>query len=462
MKKKNGRVLVLGCGGVARVIIQKILQAIAAGDCGFKDVVGASRSLYKYDLLPQKIDHIKVDTDSRQQVIYVIKKYDPDLVLHAALPYSNLVIMDACEVTGVNYLDTACYEPKNEARYRHAEQWLRCWAFEKTGLVGVVGCGFDPGETGVWARKALTEYFSGITRMEIVDCNGGDHHKAFSTNFNPEINIRELENLIRFWGAGKWVNLLPLIDAAAVHRTINFEEVGPREAYVIFHEELESIVAHYGHRISQARFWMTFGPKYIAFMRMFKELGLTSIQERPVYEQTIRPIEFLKTIVPDAALLEKSENRKMLDEIGMLSDKSIPVPWEEDEPWDGKTMLSPLGFLQLVLPKPGEDLNKDYTGSTNISIWFEGVDWDGKPKKYRPLQIKSHEDCIKETGLHGICYTTGVPAMVGAAMIEMGEWSGPGVFNTEQLPNHNLFLQLTEKYGLPLIEQFDEAVPDIW
>jgi saccharopine dehydrogenase (NAD+, L-lysine-forming) len=303
--------------------------------------------------------------------------------------------MDACLECGVNYLDTANYEPKDEAKFEYKWQWAYRDKFEKAGLTAILGCGFDPGVTSVFTAHAAKHHFDEIRYLDIVDCNAGDHGKAFATNFNPEINIREVTQKGKYWENGQWVETEP----HEIHRPLSYPGIGAKESYVIYHEELESLVKNFP-TLRRARFWMTFGQEYLTHLRVIQNIGMARIDEVEYNGQKIVPIQFLKAVLPD----------------------------------------------------PG-GLGENYTGETSIGCRIRGIK-DGKERSYYIYNNCSHEAAYKETGAQGVSYTTGVPATIGAMMFLQGVWKKPGVFNVEEF-NPDPFMEQLNKQGLPWHEQFD-------
>lgn len=391
-----GKVLMIGAGGVATVAAFKIAQNADV----FTDFMIASRRKEKCDAIVKAIgrndiETAQVDADDVEQLKALFDSYKPDLVINLALPYQDLTIMDACLACGVNYLDTANYEPKDEAHFEYSWQWAYKDRFEKAGLTAILGCGFDPGVSGVFTAYAAKHYFDEIHTLDIVDCNAGDHHKAFATNFNPEINIREITQKGLYYKDGKWIETEPL----AVHKPLTYPNIGPRESYLMHHEELESLVKNYP-TLKEARFWMTFGQEYLTHLRVIQDIGMASIT----------PIDY-----------------------------------------NGQKIV-PLQFLKAVLPNP-QDLGENYEGETSIGCRISGVK-DGKHRTYYVYNNCKHQDAYKETGMQGVSYTTGVPAMIGAMLFLKGEWRKPGVWNVEDFdPDH--FMQLLNEKGLPWHEVFD-------
>jgi len=311
------------------------------------------------------------------------------------LPYQDLTIMDACLETKTSYLDTANYEPKNEAKFEYKWQWAYREKFKNAGITAILGCGFDPGVTGVFTAYAAKYYFDEIHYLDIIDCNAGDHGKPFATNFNPEINIREVTQKGKYWENGKWVYTEP----HEIHQPINYPNIGPKESYLIYHEELESLVKNFP-ALKRARFWMTFSLEYLTHLRVIRNIGMASIE---------------------------------------------PIIYEGKE-------IVPIQFLKAVLPNPG-DLGTNYIGETSIGCRIKGVK-DGKEKTCYIYNNCRHEDAYKETGTQAVSYTTGVPAMIGAMMYLKGLWKKPGVFNVEEF-NPGSFMEALNKYGLPWHEQHD-------
>ena len=391
-----GKVLIIGAGGVATVAAHKVAQNADV----FTEIMIASRTKSKCDAIVEAIGNkaiktAQVDADDVEQLVALFESFRPDIVMNLALPYQDLTIMEACLRTGVNYLDTANYEPKDEAHFEYSWQWAYKDRFEKAGLTAILGCGFDPGVTSVYTAYAAKHYFDEIHYLDIVDCNAGDHHKAFATNFNPEINIREITQKGLYWEDGKWIETDPL----EIHRPLTYPNVGPRESYLLHHEELESLVKNYP-TIKRARFWMTFGQEYLTHLRVIQNIGMASI----------KPINY-----------------------------------------NGMEIV-PLQFLKAVLPNP-QDLGEDYEGETSIGCRIRGVK-DGKELTYYVYNNCSHRAAYEETGMQGVSYTTGVPAMIGAMMFLKGIWKKPGVYNVEEF-DPDPFMEQLNKQGLPWHEQFN-------
>ncbi len=407
-----GRVLIIGAGGVASVAAHKVAQNSDV----FTDIMIASRTESKCKALAKAIEDkglvpkgsIKtahVDADNVPELVALFNSYKPDLVMNLALPYQDLTIMEACLQSGVSYLDTANYEPKDEAHFEYSWQWAFKERFEQAGLTAILGCGFDPGVTSFYTAYAAKHHFDEIRYLDIVDCNAGDHHKAFATNFNPEINIREITQKGLYWENGQWVETEPL----EIHKPLNYPEIGPKESYLLHHEEIESLVKNYP-TIKRARFWMTFGEQYLKHLEVIQNIGMSRIDE----------IEY----TAEAA------------------DGSGPV----------KVKIVPLQFLKAVLPNP-QDLGENYEGQTSIGCRIRGIK-DGKERTYYVYNNCSHRAAYEETGMQGVSYTTGVPAMIGAMMFMKGIWKRPGVWNVEEF-DPDPFMEQLNTQGLPWHEIFD-------
>jgi saccharopine dehydrogenase (NAD+, L-lysine-forming) len=383
------KVLIIGAGGVGNVVVHKCAQVAEV----FDEIVLASRTKSKCDAIAAKLDRPitteQVDADDVDQMVALINKHSPDLVLNVALPYQDLPIMDACLETGVDYLDTANYEPIDEAKFEYKWQWAYRDSFEDAGIMALLGSGFDPGVTNVFCAYAQKHYFDEIHHIDIVDCNAGDHGHPFATNFNPEINIREITQKGKYWEDGQWKE----IDPMSVSADIDFPEIGVRKGYLLYHEEEESLVENIPG-LKRIRFWMTFGEAYINHLQVLQNVGMTSIE----------PVEY-----------------------------------------EGQRIV-PLQFLKAVLPDPGS-LGTNYTGKTCIGVIFNGVK-DGKEKNMMIYNTCDHAACYKETGAQAVSYTTGVPAMIGAKMMLEGKWKREGVWNMEQF-DPDPFMEALNKYGLP-------------
>ncbi len=398
-----GKALIIGAGGVASVVVHKCCQNPEV----FEEIMIASRTLEKCEALKRKLDGGKtkiqtaqVDADDSNQVIALIERFKPDVVINVALPYQDLSIMDACLATGVHYLDTANYEPPDVPKFEYKWQWAYRDKYEKAGITGLLGCGFDPGVTGVFCAYAQKHYFDEIHYIDILDANAGDHGYPFATNFNPEINIREITAKGRYYKEGEWVETEPL----EIKRVYDFPEIGPRNIYLLYHEELESLAVNI-KGVKRIRFWMTFSDNYLNHLRVLQNVGMTSIE----------PIEF-----------------------------------------EGK-MIQPIQFLKAVLPDPAT-LGPRTKGKTNIGCIIQGVK-DGKPRTYYVYNVCDHQECYREVGSQAISYTTGVPAMIGAMLIIKGIWRKPGVYNVEEF-DPDPFMEALNKYGLPWKEDFSPDLVD--
>lgn len=394
------KVLIIGAGGVGAVVAHKCASVPEV----FSEIVIASRTLSKCNKVASAIgkDNIttaQVDADNVAETIELINQHQPDLLINVALPYQDLPLMEACLATKTNYMDTANYEPKDEAKFEYKWQWAYHDRFKEAGIMALLGCGFDPGVTSIYTAYAAKHHFDEIHYLDIVDCNAGDHGKAFATNFNPEINIREITQKGKYWENGDWKE----IDAMSIHKAINYPNIGDKESYLLYHEELESLVKNYP-TIKRARFWMTFGQKYINVLNVLQEVGLTSI----------KPINY-----------------------------------------EGKEIV-PLQFLKAVLPEPSS-LGEGYKGQTSIGCQLRGIK-DGKERTYYIWNNCDHAACFKEVGAQAVSYTTGVPAMLGAKMILQNKWHGQGVFNVENF-DPDPFMSEIGKYGLPWNEQIDMKLP---
>lgn len=440
-------------GGVGSVVTQKCSRSET-----ISEIVGVNTNPQKYGelnkLLEEPIDGRSVDVSDFDQIHGLIKETKPDLVLHIGLPYHNLIIMEACYQAGVCYLDTANYEPEWDHHLRYDEQWEFFEKFRSRAITALLGSGFDPGVTNVFCAYALKNYFREIHTIDIMDCNGGDHGKAFASNFNLVVNLCEfLFNRYCYWQNGRWVVHMPLWSPKAIHQTFDFDGIGSREMYAIFHEEMDSLRL-YIPGVKRMRFWMTFGKSYLEHLRMFMDLGLASIQKwRPACSE-ISPRSFLEMLLHDTRTIRAKikKYQHLLEPIGMLSEKPIKLD-------EGKT-ISPLEFLQKVLPAPSS-LGENYTGKTNIGVRFEGISKSGNPMKYYIYNIcDHHDDAYVDCKAQAVSYTTGVPAMVGAEMILQGKWQGRGVFHPEQFDPDPFMYELGH-WGLPYIQKFDDEVPDL-
>ena len=391
-----GKVLVIGAGGVGTVVISKMASLPGV----FDEIMLASRTKSKCDAIAanvgrNRVKTARVDADNVPELIALIKSFRPDIIVNVALPYQNLHIMDACLATGVSYLDTANYEPPEEAKFEYSWQWAYMDRFRDAGITAILGCGFDPGVTSIYTAYAAKHCFDEIHYLDIVDCNAGDHGRAFATNFNPEINIREVTQKGKYWENGEWVWTEP----HEIHKPLNYPGIGPRESYLIYHEELESLVKNFP-TLKRARFWMTFSQEYLTHLRVIQNIGMARID---------------------------------------------PVMYE------GKEII-PIRFLKAVLPDPG-DLGENYKGWTSIGCRIRGIS-KGKERSYYIYNNCSHEAAYKETGTQAVSYTTGVPATIGAMMYLKGIWKKPGVFNVEEF-DPDPFMEQLNIQGLPWTELFD-------
>ncbi len=398
-----GKALIIGCGGVAGVAIHKCCQNSEV----FEEIMIASRTKSKCDALRDKLSGGKtkiltaqVDADNVQELIRLIEGYRPDVVLNLALPYQDLTIMDACLATKVDYVDTANYEPIDTAKFEYKWQWAYHDRFKAAGITALLGTGFDPGVTSVFSAYALKHQFDEIHEIDILDANGGDHGYPFATNFNPEINIREVTAMGSYWENGHWVETEPM----EIKREYNFEGIGKKDMYLLHHEEIESL-AKFIPGVKRIRFFMTFGQSYLTHLKCLQNVGMTSI----------KPIMF-----------------------------------------EGKEIV-PLQFLKAVLPDPAS-LGPRTVGKTNIGCIFRGIK-DGKPKTYYLYNICDHQECFREVGSQAISYTTGVPAMIGTMMVLTGKWKKPGVFNIEQF-DPDPFMEALGRWGLPWQESFNPVLVD--
>ena len=397
-----GKALIIGAGGVASVCIHKCCQNSDV----FEEICIASRTKSKCDALKAKLDGGKtkistaqVNADNVDELIALINDFKPDVVINLALPYQDLTIMDACLATKVNYVDTANYEPLDTAKFEYKWQWAYRERFEKAGITALLGSGFDPGVTGVFSAYAMKHEFDEINYIDILDCNAGDHGYPFATNFNPEINIREVSAKGSYIEDGKWVETEPM----EIKRVYNFPEIGEKDMYLLHHEELESLALNI-KGIKRIRFFI-FGQSYLTHLKCLENVGMTSIE----------PIDF--------------EGHKIV----------------------------PLQFLKAVLPDPAS-LGPRTKGKTNIGCIFIGKK-DGKDKVYYLYNVCDHEECYKEVGSQAVSYTTGVPAMIGAAMLLTGKWNKPGVHNIEEF-DPDPFMDDLNKFGLPWKESYNPDLVD--
>ncbi|WP_342477526.1 saccharopine dehydrogenase family protein [Paenibacillus sp. FSL H7-0350] len=398
-----GKALIIGAGGVASVVVHKCCQNPDV----FEEICIASRTVSKCDALKEKLDGgltkistAKLDADNTEEVIELIKSFQPDVVINVALPYQDLTIMDACLATGVHYVDTANYEPQDTAKFEYSWQWAYKERFEQAGITALLGSGFDPGVTGVFTAYAQKHYFDEIHTIDIVDANAGDHGYPFATNFNPEINIREITANGRYFENGEWIETAPLSEK----KVYDLPEIGPKDIYLLYHEELESLAVNIPG-VKKIRFWMTFSQNYLTHLKVLENVGMTSIE---------------------------------------------PINYE------GKEII-PLQFLKAILPDPAS-LGPRTKGKTNIGCIIQGTK-DGQPKTYYVYNVCDHEECYREVGSQAISYTTGVPAMIGAMMIIKGIWNKPGVHNIEEF-DPDPFMDALNKHGLPWQENFSPTLLD--
>ena len=404
----RGRIMIIGAGGVATVAAHKCAQAPEA----FKEILVASRTFSKCEAMQRDIRQrygrdiqaAKVDADNVAELTALISSFRPDLVLNLALPYQDLHIMDACLATAVNYMDTANYEPPDEAHFEYSWQWAYQERFKEKGIMAVLGSGFDPGVTNVYAAYAQKHLFDEINYLDILDCNAGSHGHPFATNFNPEINIREVTQTVRHWEKGKWVETPAIIEEGSVHFGFDYPVAGMQESYLLYHEELESLVLNI-KGLKRARFWMTFSDNYLNHLRVLRNVGMTRIDEVDYEGHAIVPVKFLKALLPEPA-----------------------------------------------------SLGTGYTGKTVIGNIMTGKK-DGKTMTRYIYNVCDHAEAFKETGTQAIAYTTGVPAMIGAMMVMTGAWEGAGVFNMEQL-DPDEFMEALNQYGLPWQVAEHEPLPD--
>jgi len=408
------RVLVIGCGGVAQVAIQKCCQNSEV----FAELCIASRTKSKCDALKEKLEGktstvvttAQVDADNVDEVIELIRSYQPDVVLNVALPYQDLTIMDACLACGVHYVDTANYEPENtedpewrkiyekrckelgfSAYFDYSWQWAYDQKFKDAGLTALLGTGFDPGVTSVFSAYALKHYFDEIHTIDILDCNGGDHGYPFATNFNPEVNLREVSAPGSYWEDGHWVE----VPAMSIKREYDFPQVGMKDMYLLHHEEIEALAKNIPG-VKRIRFFMTFGQSYLTHMKCLENVGMLSTTPINFNGQEIVPIQFLKALLPDPA-----------------------------------------------------SLGPRTVGKTNIGCIFTGVK-DGKEKTIFIYNVCDHQECYKELGSQAISYTTGVPAMIGTALVATGVWNKRGTLTTDEF-DPDPYMEMLTKFGLPWV-----------
>lgn len=397
------KALIIGAGGVASVVVHKCCQNSEV----FTEICIASRTLSKCDALKQKlqggktkITTAKVDADNVDELVALIKKFQPDIVMNIALPYQDLTIMDACLICKVDYLDTANYEPIDLAKFEYKWQWDYRERFEKAGITAILGCGFDPGVSGIFCAYAQKHYFDTIDTIDILDANAGDHGYPFATNFNPEINIREVTAKGSYYENGKFIETEPL----TIKKQYNFPEIGVKDMYILHHEEMESLAINIKN-LKRIRFFMTFSQNYLTHLKVLENVGMTSIKPIMYEGREIVPIQFLKALLPDPA-----------------------------------------------------SLGPRTKGKTNIGCIFTGKK-DGKEVHYYVYNVCDHQECYKEIGSQAISYTTGVPAMIGAMMVLKGYWKKAGVYNVEEF-NPDPFMDALNKFGLPWKESFNPDLVD--
>ncbi len=398
-----GKAMIIGAGAVASVVAHKCCQNPDV----FEELCIASRTLSKCEALKKaldggktKVETAQVDADHVDELAALIRKVKPDIVINVALPYQDLSIMDACLETKVDYVDTANYEPPETAHFEYSWQWAYRERFEKAGITALLGSGFDPGVTGVYSAYAQKHYFDEIHSIDIVDANAGDHGYPFATNFNPEINIREVSAMGSYFEDGKFIETEPM----SIKRVYDLPEIGPKDIYLLHHEELESLALNI-KGVKRIRFWMTFSQNYLNHLKALEDVGMTSIE----------PIDF--------------EGQKII----------------------------PLQFLKAVLPDPAT-LGPRTKGKTNIGCIFQGVK-DGKERTYYVYNICDHQQCYAEVGSQAVAYTAGAPAMIGAMMVLTGKWKKPGVYNVEEF-DPDPFMEAMNRCGLPWQESFEPALID--
>jgi saccharopine dehydrogenase (NAD+, L-lysine-forming) len=395
--KRKGRIIIIGAGGVATVAAHKCAQVPEV----FAEIMVASRTLSKCEEIAtaikakygRDIRTARIDADDVTALAALIRQFAPDLVLNLALPYQDLHIMDACLETGVDYVDTANYEPPDVAHFEYSWQWAYRERFAQKGIMALLGSGFDPGVTNVFTAYAAKHLFDEINYLDILDCNAGSHGHPFATNFNPEINIREVTQVVRHWDNGKWIETPPIIEEGSVHFGFDYPEAGTKESYLLYHEELESLAVHI-RGLKRARFWMTFSDNYLNHLKVLQNVGMTRIDEVDYEGCRVVPIKFLKKLLPEPA-----------------------------------------------------SLGTNYKGKAVIGNVMTGRK-DGQSVTKYIYNICDHEEAYRETGTQAVAYTTGVPAMIGAMMVLTGAWKRTGVYNIEEL-DPDRFMDGLNKYGLP-------------
>ncbi|RUM68153.1 MAG: saccharopine dehydrogenase family protein [Sulfurovum sp.] len=389
----NNKTLIIGAGGVGNVVAFKC----AMNSKTFGEITLASRTLSKCDTIAKNIKErlsisiqtASVDADSIPNLITLFEEIKPNIVINVALPYQDLTIMDACTQCGIDYLDTANYEHPDTAKFEYKEQWERNKQFKEANTMALLGSGFDPGVTNVFCAYAMKHYFDEIHTIDILDCNAGDHGYPFATNFNPEINLREVSAKGRYWENGKWIETEPM----EIMQVWDYPEIGEKESYLLYHEEMESLIKHI-KGLKRIRFFMTFGESYLTHMKCLENVGMLGIKEIEHKGQKIVPMEFLATLLPDPA-----------------------------------------------------SLGERTTGKTNIGIYAKGLK-NGKEKTVYIYQVSDHEKCYAEVLSQGVSYTTGVPAMIGAKLILEEKWKAEGVFNMEEF-DPDPFMEELMSQGLP-------------
>ncbi|MDR1254201.1 MAG: saccharopine dehydrogenase family protein [Oscillospiraceae bacterium] len=398
-----GKALIIGCGGVASVMIHKCCQNSDI----FQEIMIASRTKSKCDALKAKLKREKtkintaeVNADNTAELVALIENFNPDIVVNLALPYQDLSIMEACIATKKHYVDTANYEPKNEAKFEYKWQWNYKERFKNAGITALLGSGFDPGVTGVFAAYAQKHHFDEVHYLDILDANAGDHGHPFATNFNPEINIREVTSNGSYWENGNFLHTKPM----EIKKVYNFPQIGLKDIYLLNHEEIESLALNL-KGIKKIRFFMTFSQSYLNHLKCLENVGMTSIKPINYRGMEIIPLQFLKAILPDPASLGPRTH-----------------------------------------------------GKTNIGCIFQGIK-DNKEKRYYLYNVCDHQECYKETGSQAISYTTGVPAMIGTMLVMQGIWQKPGVHNIEEF-DPDPFMEALNKWGLPWQEDFNPDLVD--
>ncbi|PLX67132.1 MAG: saccharopine dehydrogenase [Denitrovibrio sp.] len=402
------KILIIGAGGVGNVVAKKCAQNADV----FSEIILASRTKSKCDDIASQVKELyginiktyAVDADNVPELTELLLAEKPFLVINVALPYQDLTIMDACLNAEVHYMDTANYEPKDVAHFEYSWQWAYQDKFKEKGLMALLGCGFDPGVTNIFCAYAQKHHFDSIKTIDILDCNAGDHGHPFATNFNPEINIREVTQTVRHWKNGEWIETPAILNDDCVHFPFDYPEAGVRESYMLYHEEMESLVKNI-KGLERIRFWMTFGQAYITHLKVLDNVGMTRIDEVDFNGQKIIPLQFLKALLPEPA-----------------------------------------------------SLGNNYTGKAVIGCVFDG-EKDGKQQKKYIYNVCDHAECYREIQAQAVSYTTGVPAMIGAMMILKGIWAGEGVFNVEQL-DPDVFMDELNRCGLPWnVVDFDGELP---